>query len=477
MTESNLTESNSIVYTPPKSLIPFLTSESFSSFVIGPVGSGKTSASVLKLAYHAKKMRKQKDGIRRSRAVWIRNTREQLRDTSIPSFLTWFPDGKAGVFLKSEMKFILRFDDVECEVLFRGLDDADDVRRLLSLELSFAVLDEAREINPDVYHALTARLGRYPSMLDGGCQTDSGERNDRLWGATNPPDIGTFWEELFSNPPENTSVTFQPGAFEAGADWLDFLPEGYYENVAQGKTQEWIDVYINAKFGKSLSGTPVHKSFSRSTHVAESRLVFNPLSSSPLIIGMDTALHPAAVIGQMTPRGRLHILHSVHAADMGALRFIREVLKPILASRFGGAKVVAVIDPAGMVRSQTDESTVADILRAEGFVCRAANTNSIAARIAAVDNFLTKTIEGNSAILIDPEYNQELIQALAGKYRYRVKQNGDAEDKPDKQRPWADLADALQYLCLYADGGALMGRQIASNKRREIKLVSSIGWT
>lgn len=472
----NAVNQNSVLYTPPPSVVPFLTSEKFASFIVGPVGSTKTTAAVMKVAYHASQMRKQRDGIRRSRAVWIRNTREQLRDTSIPSFLTWYPDGVAGAFLKSEMKFILRFDDVECEVLFRGLDDADDVRRLLSLELSFAILDETREINPDVFDALTARLGRYPSMVNGGCTKEDGTRNDHLWGATNPPDEDTHWEELFTDPPENTSVTFQPGAFDEGADWLQYLPEGYYDNIAQGKSQEWIDVYINSKFGKSLSGKPVFRSFSREAHIAKSPLIFNPVSSSPLIVGMDTALHPSAVIGQLSPSGRLHILHSVHAADMGALRFIREHLKPILANRFGGAKVIVVFDPAGAVRSQTDESTVADILRAEGLMCRPASTNSIAARIAAVDSFLTRNVDGQSGFLIDPEYNHELVLAMAGKYRYRIKQNGEAEDKPDKTRPWADLADGLQYLCLHADGGATFGRQLQGAVRREIKPVVSRGW-
>ena len=79
--------------------------------------------------------------------MWIRNTREQLRDTSIPDFLSWFPDGVAGSYSKTENTFRLRFDDVECEVLFRGLDDAKDVRRLLSLQVSFAVMDEFREID------------------------------------------------------------------------------------------------------------------------------------------------------------------------------------------------------------------------------------------------------------------------------------------------------------------------------------------
>lgn len=468
---------SSIEYTPPASIVPFLTGEHFAEFIIGCVGSTKTTASVMKIAYHAQKMKKGRDGVRRSRCAWIRNTREQLRDTSIPSFLTWFPDGQAGIFLKSEMKFLLKFNDVECEILFRGLDDTNDVRRLLSLELSFAVLDETREINPVIYDALTARLGRYPSAIDGGCITEDGKPAGRLWGATNPPDVDTHWEELFTNPPENVGVTFQPSGMSEEADWREFLPEGYYENIAQGKSQDWIDVYIHAKFGRTLSGKPVHSSFSREAHVAKKSLIYNPVSQQPLLIGMDTALHPAAVIGQMSHSGRLNIFHSVHAADMGALRFIREVLKPVLASRFGGAKVYVVIDPAGMQRSQADESTVADILRAEGLMCRAASTNSIAARVAAVDSFLTRTVDGASAFSVAPEFNGELIQALAGKYRYKTNTKGETADVPDKQRPWADLVDGLQYLCLHADGGATFGRQVLRPTRREIKPAPSRGWT
>ena len=96
-------------YTPPPSLIPFFTSEKFISLIVGPVGSGKTSAAILKIAYHASRMAPCKDGIRRSRCVWIRNTRQQLADTSIPDFLKWYPDGVAGNFEKTNTKFTLRF--------------------------------------------------------------------------------------------------------------------------------------------------------------------------------------------------------------------------------------------------------------------------------------------------------------------------------------------------------------------------------
>ena len=226
---------NQLDYSPPKSVRDFLKDEAFISLIVGPVGSTKTTAAIMKIAYHAKRMAPCKDGIRRSRAIWIRNTREQLRDTSIPDFLKWYPDGMAGSFLKTEYKFILRFDDVECEVLFRGLDDSNDVRRLLSLQASFAVLDEFREINKDIFEALQGRLGRYPDGMlvphrpewgvdekgnpIQGCVTDEGKSNKHVWGATNPPDLDTFWENFLSNPPDNAHCYFQPSGMSPEADW------------------------------------------------------------------------------------------------------------------------------------------------------------------------------------------------------------------------------------------------------------------
>ena len=472
-------------YSPPKSLVPFFTSEKFISLVVGPVGSTKTSAGIMKIAYHAKKMAPCADGIRRSRAVWVRNTREQLRDTSIPDFLGWFPDGVAGCFAKTDNEFTLRFDDVECKVLFRGLDDTKDVRRLLSLQISFAIMDEFREINPEIFKTLQGRLGRYPNKtmvpprpewgVDengnpiGGCVTDTGESNAHIWGMTNPPDMETFWESFLSNPPSNTHVTIQPSGLSPKADWLEFLPAGYYDNLAEGKDQDWIDVYIHAKFGKSLAGMPVFRSFSRDLHVADEPLKYIKSESYPIIIGMDAALHPAAVFGQVDYKGRLLILDEAYAVGMGAVNFIREKVKPLLATRFPQQPVVVVIDPAANTRAQTDERTVLDIMRAEGIPVRMAPTNSIQARISAVDANLTRVVEGEPWLLIDPRC-ETLITALAGKYRYRRKTDGNTEDKPDKTHPWSDIADALQYLCLHTDTSGVFN-QVQKNTAVQVKKV------
>ena len=461
-------------YTPPTSVRGFLTSEPFISLIVGPVGSTKTTAGIMKIAYHAKQMAKCRDGVRRSRAIWVRNTREQLRDTSIPDVLRWFPDGQAGSYMKSEYKFILKFDDVECEILFRGLDDSNDVRRLLSLQASFGILDEFREINPDIFNALQGRLGRYPSKLDNtvGCVTDDGRSNAHIWGMTNPPDMDTFWERYLSEPPANAECFFQPSGLSQEADWIEFLPDGYYENLAEGKSEDWVDVYINAKFGKSLSGQPVFRAFDRDMHVADRALNYIKLSTNPLVIGMDFGLTPACTISQIDPMGRFLTYACLTSDGMGTLRFCREKLKPMLANRFPGMPVLVIGDPAGQQRAQTDERSVFDILKAEGFRVVAAKTNSVVARLSAVDKLLTRVVDGKPAMLIDPEC-RDLINALRGGYRYKVKSSGDVEDKPEKNK-YSHIADAFQYACLHADNN-LTG-DVLTPKAREVQKVA-FEWT
>ena len=472
-----------IKFNPPQSVSSFLTSSKFINLIVGPVGSTKTTAGIMKIAYEAKQMAACRDGIRRSRCVWVRNTREQLRDSSIPDFLKWFPDGQAGAFMKTEYKFVLKFDDVECEVLFRGLDDANDVRRLLSVQASFAVFEEFRETHQEVFEAMQGRLGRYPDGMMvphrpewgvdekgnpiQGCVTDEGKSNAHLWGMTNPPDIDTYFEEMLTNPPENVAVFFQPSGLSPEADWIQYLPSGYYDNLANGKSQDWIDVYIHAKFGKSLSGKPVFRAFNREMHVAKTKLSPVAARVSPVVVGFDcTGLNPAAVIGQVGFEGKLYVYDAFAANEMGAIRFIREVLKPLLVNKYNGCEILVVIDPAGMNR-ESDERNVKDMLEVEGFRVIPASTNGIAARIAAVEHFLTRTIDGESGLLIDEEGAPELIQGFQSKYRYKVKSNGEAEDKPAKTHPWADIQDAFQYLALHADGGGIFGTKL---KRQAVSI-------
>ena len=471
-------------FTPPGSLTPFFLSSAFASFAVGPYGSTKTTAGLMKIAYEASRMAKGTDGVRRSRCVVVRNTRQMLWDTTIKDFLKWFPDGTAGLLRKTESAFLLEWGDVSCEVLFRGLDDQNDVRRLLSLQLSFGVIDEFKEVHPDIYEALAGRVGRYPDKVlvppqpkwgvdekgnpIGGCVDDNGVSMKKLWGMSNPPESDSWWENLLSAPPANMHVTIQPSGLSPEADWVHLLDAGYYENLAElhANDQDWVDVFIHGKFGKSLQGQPVFRCFDQSIHVAKTAL---QIQSGTLVIGVDAGLNPTAVITQQTYDGRVLVLDALTGNDggMGALRFIREKLRPLINNKYPGRSTLIVIDPAAFQRAQTDERCVADIFKAEGFLVKPARTNSIAARIAAVESFMTRNVDGKAAFLVDPTCT-ELIITLRTKYRYKYNTKGERDDKPEKSHPYSDYADATQYACLQHDGGGLFGGN-ALSQRREIK--------
>lgn len=479
-----------LVYTPVPSLIPFFTSRSMQSFAVGPVGSTKTTASIMKIPYFAAQVAPGVDGIRRSRYAVVRNTRQMLFDATIKDFLAWLPDGQAGVFYKTEARFELIFNDVHCEILFRGLDDANDVRRLLSLQLTGAMVDECREINPDIYKALTGRVGRYPSGIHvphnpkwglddkgnpiQGCVDDNGKPMKMVWGVTNPPDRDTFWQEYLSSPPDSVHVTIQPGGTSQEADWVHLLPTDYYEDLAVGKDPNWINVYIHSKWGESLAGKPVFPQFDDRLHVAEGELRPNRMGERPLIVGMDFGLNPSAVLCQTDPFGRLLVFESLTSNGMGVLRFIQTKLKPCLINRFAGIPVMVIGDPAGVQRAQTDERSCIDILKQEGFRALPAKTNSPVARIAAVDQYLSRLIDGKPGLLIDRDHCQDLIKALRTGYRYKIKKSGEMDDSPEKNNA-SHIADAFQYACLHADGG-LRGSMMQA-QRREVQVVSAKGWT
>lgn len=465
-------------YTPTESVKPFLMSTKFINLIVGPVGSTKTTAAIMKIAWEAAKVKACKDGIRRSKCVWIRNTRAMLKDSSIPDFLKWYPEGIAGVYQRTDLNFILKFKDVECEVMWRGLEDISDVRRLLSLNLTFGVMDEFREISSDIYNALTGRIGRYPdkSMNGVGACDDNGVAVDKIWGASNPPDVDSFWEQLLSNPPDNVSVTIQPSGLSPEADWVQFLKDGFYENLAEGKTDDWISVYIRAEFGKTLSGQPVFKSFNGETHIAKAELVPSVLNGT-VWCGIDNGLSPSVVIGQVDFQGRILIYDTLSAEGMGALRFCREKLKPLLAAKYSGYKIMLIADPACNHRAQTDEKTIVDIYKAEGLTIKTAKTNLLIPRLAAVDHYLTRTIAGKGAILLCPVGAKPLIKAMRGKYRYKTSTKGETADTPEKNHPWSDLADACQYLCLHADGGNVYGAVSKIATHLEVRSVSAAGWS
>ena len=457
-----------IDYTPPLTGKAFMQSDAKMRTLMGPVGSGKSVTCSFEIVRRATMQEPNEQGIRKTRAAVVRETARQLQDTTIKTFLDWFPPGVCGTYMRTTKTYFFKVGDVECEVMFRALDDADDVANLNSLELTFTWFNECKDIHPEIVDAMSKRIGRFPSKKDGG-PTWHG-----MWGDTNPPTMDTWWfyqmehldpKDGVSENDNGWDVFKQPFGRSTDAENIENLPENYYDT--QGRSDEYIRTFIDGEYGLSLSGQPIYKYFRPDYHMGKETL--RPIVNGvrPIVIGMDLGLTPAAVIGQQDPRGRVLILGEAVSFDMGIQRFTRTILKPLIIEHWSGAPIIVVTDPAGIQRAQTDERSAVDIIKAEGLKVFPAKTNNISARISAVDDFLMRQVDGDSAFLVDPSCTN-LKAAMMGGYRYHPK-NGTIE-----KNKHSHVAEALQYLMMHIN---TVGEGALLTQRREVKQVASAGWT
>jgi len=381
------------------------------------------------------------DGIRRTRFLVTRNTMPQLKSTCLVSIMQFLRP--IAEWRPSESVVRIRFGDVEADMLLLPLDTEQNIARLLSLEITAAWVSEAREVDPSLVMNALSRCGRFPAISHGGA-TRYG-----LIAESNSFRTDSPWYELLEEKlPVNWEYFVQPSALSVEADWKKYLPPAYYEDLIDSNTPEWVEQYVENRYGESLDGQAVFKnSFNKEFHVSKTELT--PIPLMPIIIGLDFARWPAAVFCQVDPRGRLLIFDELEMENTGVEAFIRQYVLPKLASdRFRMCQHYAVGDPSGVQRSQVGEESVFDAVRRIGLPCYPAMTNSIAPRLRAVEKLLLQQRDGKAALLIDPRC-KILTQAFLHKYRYKRRSTGVIDDmKPEKIRPWADVMDALEYAVL-----------------------------
>jgi hypothetical protein len=448
-------------YTPGPTGAKFMLHPGFVRVICGPVGGGKSTVALMELVRMAGAQAPNDLGVRRSRFIILRNTVAQLKSTVKPLIDQWLvemPAGQVGKWKLTDNIFHMQFrmsdgTSVDSEMWLMAADTPDDVRRLLSVECSAAWVEEAREIDQAVVEGLMGRTNRFPSRAMGGV-TRAG-----VICSTNPPGIGSYWHQVMSAPPESWGIFMQPpailddGSINPEAENLEHLAPDYYPNLIEGKTEEWVEVYLKNKFGAGGHGLPVFKrTFRKAFHVAADPLMAVYTSSNPLIVGMDNGLTAAAVIGQQDMRGRINLLDECYVADgdsMGVERFLDTKLVPKLRNEWPAPpeRVRFVVDPACFQRSQVNEMTIAGAIEKRGFQVVRASTNDPERRITAVENLLAGQIDGGAKLLASPKCTH-IINALEWGYRFKTQADGTLTQTVLKNHH-SHIAEALQYLCLH----------------------------
>jgi hypothetical protein len=450
----------------------FLGDDSFFRGLMGPVGSGKSYACAAEVMLRAAKQPPSpKDNVRYSRFVVVRNSYPELRTTTLKTWTEIFPESQWGSLrwsppITHHIKLPPRDDvpGVDCEVIFLALDQPKDVRKLLSLELTGAWVNEARELPLAVVQGLTHRVGRYPTKANGGAPWRG------IWADTNPMDDDHWWHRLAEKEPVKGKFkwTFfrQPGGMiEGSADapdavpaakryWvvnpraenINNLPPGYYEQQLGGKDLDWIQCYVGGQYVFVKEGRPVWPEFDDVTMSVEGLELDE---GAPIHVGLDFGLTPAAVFGQRTPSGQWRILYELVTDDMGLERFGQMLLYEF-NTRFSKCEPMIWGDPAGGARDQIFEVTSFDHLRSLGLNAQPTASNDFQVRREAGAAPMTRLVIGQPGLLVDASCKR-LRKALAGGYHFkRVGISGGMDrfrDAPNKDQN-SHVGDAFGYLML-----------------------------
>jgi hypothetical protein len=346
-----------------------------------------------------------------------------LETTTLATFKQWIPHEICAITLKpmrGDMAYPLPDGTkVECKFIFLALDRPDDVKKLLSLEVTGVFMNEARELPYAVVKGSRERIGRYPSQIDGytdvydsnGTLTyDAPKERDAsgkpilnddgtpkytpctrksLLMDTNPPEDDHWWYQLAEDgclrtnktPEAKRAVKEISGFFRGPApftivdgEYIDnplaenikFLPGGYkyYRDMLAGNTEDHINVMVMGNYGTIKDGKPVYPQYNDRIHCPEKPLGI--IEDLPIGLGWDGGLTPSCIIGQQTERGQLRIIAELVSEDMGVRQFARDIVKPFLQRNCYGIEIAfSYIDPAGRGRGEAEAKSAMGILNDE----------------------------------------------------------------------------------------------------------------
>lgn len=481
-----------VTYEPPGPVAKaFLESGAFIRGILGPIGSGKSVACIIELLRRAHLQVKGPDGLRHTRFAIVRNTFPELRTTTLKSWLDWMPASFGKLTMSSPITHLVVNDEISMEVIFLALDREEDVRKLMSLELTACFLNEARYITKAVLDGATGRVGRYPSVRDGGC-TWAGIIMD-----TNPPDSESWWYKLAEGVDlemvaqtaelerelrikgllrwDQPLMEFfrQPSGLSPEAENIQNLRPGYYQYASVGKTEDYVKVYVRGEYGFVVEGKPVYPMYRDNTHTA--KLKIQPLPGVPILVGVDGGLTPAAVFAQRTLSGRWLILSEVVTEDCGVTRF-GELLLAHKALNYPEHEIGGAWgDPAGTARGDDEEAWFTILNNVTGWSFKPAPTNDIDLRLEAVILPLNRLIDGLPAVQVSPDCATYRKGFISG-YHYKLvkSSNGASVHETPAKNKYSHVHDAGQYLFL--GGGeyeVALGRQDRRKPRMSIVAIGT----
>jgi hypothetical protein len=458
----------------------------FLKMIVGPYGSGKSTAIIMDMLYNAMNQTASPDGVRYTRWGVVRRSYPNLKASTLKLLQETLP-AEAGTITISGAPFIGRYrfslpDNtiVQMELDIWALEMERSLQNIGSSNWTGAWINEASEISFDVLGIIASRPGRYPTLSAHGvkCKWAGVYMDFNPLPAThwlkpifNAPELRfkdadgkdqIYPIAAFSQPPAAFKVVQPDGRvtyrLNPDAENLSNLDDGYYARQIAlrdlaGRHDEIDSLYCMLEVNL-YSGRQVWSNFKRDRHVANAPI--EPIQKAPLVVGFDSSgLNPAVVVLQFQ-YGRWCVLDELIGEDMGLELFLDGALIPFFPQRYPGSKVVVSYDPSN-TRDSWTAVTPSTRLKEAGFELAERVTNRLQPRLDAVTRMLNMDYGG---LIISPTC-VNLIKAMEGDYHYtRQRLKGSMEyaySKEPAKNASSHIADALQYGVMHiqrpSDGG------------------------
>lgn len=501
-------DENQRTYIASKHATPFHldTTSSIKGLKAG-VGTGKTSAICVELQRLATLQYPDKNGVRWFKVLAVRGTHNELRTTTLQTWMHWAPQSLCKITVSPYIKGHIRMPLPDGTILdftieFESLPDLAACSKLRGREFTVAWMNELPEIRQpiEVMQEVETRLYRFPSIdvapirwsgvLVDFNPSNIGGKVYKFFNRAQVKDMEAGDDEdqksgvkLYEYPSALNRIPNKtdPDSYikskwvpNPDADFHKFNNKGYqyWKNMTDryAHDEDYIRKNVEGKWTLGSGSKPCHKNFSRRDHVGDTLLD----KDAPVIIGADGGLKPAIIFAQVI-LGTLHVQHELIVDDVVTEELLDDYVLPRLAMYYSWARRKVVFhDPGNNNRSanqQDSRFTPLAAWRMRGFevghIPVPANKTRI--RHDAVNSFLNR----RGGVIINPRC-EYLVQAMSGQYQW-AKPKGDYEEastdllSPLKNR-YADIADAFQYLCFGTRGGTIGAGSGSSDTDKQAEL-------
>lgn len=391
-----------------------------------------------------------------ARCALIRDTWENMRDTTMQEFFTWFPEDIAGHFVKSEKRFTWNTEatGLRGSVYFMGMDDEKDAGKLQSRFFGMFGMDEPSPaagsggIHKTIFTTALGRL-RQPGMNWYAAKL-----------AQNNPDESHYTYQMFVDPGTEGFTHFQTKMPEN----TSHLPPGYYEQMAKDLSSrpDLQRRFVKGEFGFQQLGRAVCPLWSDSVHLAEG---LEPMPGAETWLSWDGGLTPICTIAQVLPSGVVMVLDAVAEEDGGIYQLIEDQVYPLLETRYSRFRGLwkHTGDPTLANRDQSDsrQSPIQLIKKRLGGAWRPGpkeidpGVNPLNRRLSLLGP------AGKGMVIVDRDRARLVWHALRGGWHYSQKSGDVTGASPVKNHPHSDAGDTMRYLfgVLFPLGQAKLSRK------------------